>query len=489
MKRKILLGVCTFLCSFIVFSKTEKPTLKQNELTKYLSENVPKKLLAMTIYKKGVYFINASFSLDKNNEVYNFKTTNKNKKLNEAIQTAFEKYPVDKLPIKNIGQGYSYSFEIIQKNGRQNIFACSDVFNSKTAVSYEQCNAYKQYPDIYKCFKETVKEQIMCNLNFDLIDLSKEFLYISFKVENDGRLIFTSKSQSKTYKNEMRRVFKLLKKARQAFQNKSSIVTHHQICISLKPKGLSNTTCPIDVFDPLSFINQENVTETLQESIFEELGNPSNTNDLALFFKENVSDELLSRNNLNSLNKNLLLFFSIDKNDKLQDLKTNARSKILSNELIKVFSKYPLEKLNLRDNNTLNKYSLQVLSFEEGKTILNVSSEIMYSRLPILNACKKIKDPNKMRACFSNTISKNLKKNFSSRMEAGLKPGPKSIDCRFVYEADGRIGRIKVKAPNENLKNETIRVIQRLPKAKYGAIHNGKPVSVRYALPIKFVVH
>ena len=73
-------------------------TNPKNDLSLYLKKNVSSKLLKDVSYKyAGAPIIRASFCVDKNDEIYNFETTNNAKKLDYALQRAFENYPLQKL--------------------------------------------------------------------------------------------------------------------------------------------------------------------------------------------------------------------------------------------------------------------------------------------------------------------------------------------------------------------------------------------------------
>ena len=57
----------------------------------------------------------------------------------------------------------------------------------------------------------------------------------------------------------------------------------------------------------------------------------------------------------------------------------------------------------------------------------------------------------------------------------------------FVISSDGTIKDIQIRAPHPLLKKETIRVVQSIPKTT-PAIQNGKPVNIKYSLPISYMV-
>ena len=60
------------------------------------------------------------------------------------------------------------------------------------------------------------------------------------------------------------------------------------------------------------------------------------------------------------------------------------------------------------------------------------------------------------------------------------------VVCSFVVDEDGNVVEVKVvRSAHPSLDAEAIRVIENMPKWKPG-IKDGKPVSVRFKLPISF---
>jgi protein TonB len=61
-----------------------------------------------------------------------------------------------------------------------------------------------------------------------------------------------------------------------------------------------------------------------------------------------------------------------------------------------------------------------------------------------------------------------------------------TVSCNFVVNADGSVVDVQVARPlDPNLDKEAIRVLKLLPKFKPGE-QRGKPVRVKYSLPVKF---
>ena len=60
------------------------------------------------------------------------------------------------------------------------------------------------------------------------------------------------------------------------------------------------------------------------------------------------------------------------------------------------------------------------------------------------------------------------------------------VSCQFVVEPDGSVSNVEVIRPlNQYLDREAVRVLSKLPKFKPGK-QRGKPVRVRYSVPVRF---
>ncbi|WP_054852557.1 energy transducer TonB [Olleya sp. ITB9] len=70
----------------------------------------------------------------------------------------------------------------------------------------------------------------------------------------------------------------------------------------------------------------------------------------------------------------------------------------------------------------------------------------------------------------------------------GLTEDVYRVIVQFKITSKGDVEIIKARAPHEDIESEAIRVINDLPKL-IPATLNGQPVSVNYALPIKFKIY
>lgn len=493
MKKALLIFLIIFI-GFNLTAQEEWSTDQKNDLSAYLSKNIPKKLLRKATFPSKKTTISAFFSINKNHEIYNFKTTNRNRELNTALRIAFENYPIKKFNIDHIDQSVQYNLYIISKKGSKNIFKCSNSFPTQTAPSFNNSKIYSQYPDRLKQFTNEVKEQFVCNFDFSLIpDKKVSYLQIPYKITKKGKLIHRniSKSNSKEYLNEIERVLKLIKKVTPVTFKNEPRQSVHNISISLVKEYTSETICLITSFgDPLQKNDYLNPLSRDANKKFQEYSQPTISNDLSLFFKENLSNETILKSNLNSLNNALKISFSIDKKNTLTNIKTTARSKIVSDELVRIFLLYPIDKLNLVEPHPLNTYYLQILSFENDITIINASTNILYERIPIITGCENSKNFDEGKKCFNTQIATHINKKFNTGIakKLNLTPGKHRILSKFTISSSGAIKVTEVKASHPALKLEATRVISTIPKIKLTAVQNGKPVSIKYSLPISFLI-
>jgi protein TonB len=106
---------------------------------------------------------------------------------------------------------------------------------------------------------------------------------------------------------------------------------------------------------------------------------------------------------------------------------------------------------------------------------------------PIFPGCKGTNEEKK--ACFIAQIRKFVNRKFNSNLaeELNLTQGTKRIFTIFKIDKNGNIVDIRARAPHKRLQEEAIRVINLIPKMIPGK-QRGKPVGVKYSLPIAFKV-
>jgi protein TonB len=121
------------------------------------------------------------------------------------------------------------------------------------------------------------------------------------------------------------------------------------------------------------------------------------------------------------------------------------------------------------------------------ETIIDEVPFIILEDAPVFPGCKGTKT--EMKACFTNKIRRFVGKKFNSDLAStlGLTPGVQRISVIFKINNFGNVVDIEARAPHKSLQEEAIRVINLLPKMEPGK-QRGKPVTVKYALPIAFKI-
>ena len=107
--------------------------------------------------------------------------------------------------------------------------------------------------------------------------------------------------------------------------------------------------------------------------------------------------------------------------------------------------------------------------------------------VPVFPGCKGNKQ--QLRDCLSNKIKEFVMKKFDAELatDLGLAPGKKKIYVIFRIDKYGNVADVKARAPHVRLQKEAIKVVSALPKMTPGK-QRGKPVGVKYSLPITFNV-
>jgi protein TonB len=130
----------------------------------------------------------------------------------------------------------------------------------------------------------------------------------------------------------------------------------------------------------------------------------------------------------------------------------------------------------------------EMVTVKEEEEVVEDVAFVVIENVPIYPGCKG--NNSELRACFSDQITKFVAEKFNAELasELGLTPGSiQKIFVVFKIDKNGYITDINARAPHKKLQEEAIRVINLLPKMTPG-MQRGKPVGVKYGLPIVFKV-
>jgi hypothetical protein len=92
--------------------------------------------------------------------------------------------------------------------------------------------------------------------------------------------------------------------------------------------------------------------------------------------------------------------------------------------------------------------------------------------------------------CLTNEVNSFVNRNFDVGLaaEIGLLSGRYKVEVSFYISTKGEIVNITAESPYPELSEEAVRVINSLPDFTSPAMKDGKPVIIRYTLPIRFVI-
>ena len=91
--------------------------------------------------------------------------------------------------------------------------------------------------------------------------------------------------------------------------------------------------------------------------------------------------------------------------------------------------------------------------------------------------------------CMQNQIKKHVAANFNVGLanELGLSSGKKNVYVIFKIDKNGDVVDLRARGPHKRLEMEAMRVVKLLPKMVPGKLQ-GKPVGVKYTLPITLLI-
>ncbi|WP_420602896.1 energy transducer TonB [Flagellimonas sp.] len=107
--------------------------------------------------------------------------------------------------------------------------------------------------------------------------------------------------------------------------------------------------------------------------------------------------------------------------------------------------------------------------------------------VPVFPGCEVYETEKERKACFNQMVLEHVKKTFRYPQAALEMRISGKVFVQFEIDSNGRVGNIQRRGPDRLLEKEAERIIAALPKVKPG-VQRGKPVKVRYAIPISFTI-
>ncbi|MFN2260461.1 MAG: energy transducer TonB [Psychroflexus sp.] len=128
---------------------------------------------------------------------------------------------------------------------------------------------------------------------------------------------------------------------------------------------------------------------------------------------------------------------------------------------------------------------LEDLEKTEDEPIQEMSFELIED-VPIFPGCENLSNNDERKACMNRQIQKFINKEFDAGLasDLGLR-GENKIYTTFKINHKGEVEFLNARAAHPKLKDESQRVIEKMPKMEPGK-QRGKAVDVIFAIPISF---
>ncbi|GGF26265.1 hypothetical protein GCM10011518_39570 [Flavobacterium limi] len=211
---------------------------------------------------------------------------------------------------------------------------------------------------------------------------------------------------------------------------------------------------------------------------------PNKTNNLSKYFAKRIDSRLIDSYRITDTIKNkkyIYLTFRLDKLNKVVSIIVNSPYSELNKSIRDAFKDLDIEDLNIAEKSPLNIYTLQILSQENNKMVINCSTNVVYDRNPVFEGCESSATKSKLCNCFNSKLSEYIANTISPRQITKAKIlGKLNLHVKFLINEKGVIEQINCKAPTDSLTKELNRIVALFPKAKSPATRNGRPTSFIY---------
>lgn len=431
---------------------------------KYISED----LISKELFPKETSKIILEFNLDSLYYSINIRTNTTNKALKKAIIKGFEEIDFQKIEIKSASQMHNYSFQILAIENGEAVLKCSSSVLHEIPPILEGCEKNLNYKDYNKCFTANLEYFIETSFN------SKKIADIN--IENELN-IYSKLNFTKISKLEI-----LAVKSDDSLLVEGTMEALEKFNYRFRPATLNGIK---DNYSVDIVIDSDNIGNQSDAAYFK---NASSENELSEHFRNELSQELINLANFNLKRNNITLSFYTTKKNELEQIKTDANNESLDKAIIEAFEKFPFEKLDISGKSPLNNYGIQVITLEDNKNIIKCSEPKVLQTLPILNGCEKSKSISILKKCNQNVMNSKIALNFDKNAGRRVrKTGVVRIFAVFSINSLGEIADINVRAPHKDLELETVRVLKKIKVSQPG-FQRGKPVRVKYSLPIAFKI-
>jgi len=463
-----------FIDEYEEFDFYAKPD-KTNKLSRYFRNRIDTRMLKEIKFKQKDtrnQRIFLRFSLNSKKEPVYIKVSSPYSELNTSIREAFEKYDINKLNIPDINPLNGYLLQIISKEGNNTIVNCNSTIIYDRFPVFEGCESVANHGAMRKCINKQLEKHIVKNISAKELEKANVFgdvkLTPRFRVNTKGDLSnIKSLASTRNLGKELDRVVALFPAAKIPAMrngNPSSIYIRGNVSLQIDSKDKNYEDKIIKSKNP----------------------NLKTDNDLALYFKQHITDTELKDIAFYRKQKSIKISFGINKKGKLMEVKTNLRNIKMNAKLVRLFKKYPLGQLNIERATVHTLYSYNIITKSTTKNVIQCNDVPYTTVFPVFNKkCETSKSPGDLKKCFSDNMSAFVKKEFDSKLANKTNlTGKIKMYALFKVDEIGNIIIHKVKAPNPFLSNGLRKILDNIPAVYKPGTAMGKITTTKLSLPV-----
>lgn len=450
---------------------------KTNKLSRFFRNRIDTRMLKVIKFKekdlrKQRVFLR--FSLNSDNEPVYVKVSSPYSELNTSIEEAFKRYDIKKLNIPEINPLNGYLLQIISMEGNTAIVNCNTTIIYDRFPVFEGCESVTNYGAMRKCINKQLEKHIVATISATELENAKVFgavkLFPRFSVNDNGTLnIIKSVGPTKNLTKELDRIIALFPGA--------------------KTPAMRNGN-PTTIFIKGNVVLQVGSTaKDYEDKVIQSKNKSLKTdNDLALYFKKHITEKELKNIAFFKKQQDIKISFGINKKGKLVDVKTTLRNIKMNAKLVRLFKKYPLEKLEITASDIKALYRYTIITKSVTKNVIQCNDKPNVSVFPVFNKkCDKSTSDKALRKCFTENISALLKKKFNTKLANKTNlTGKIRMIALIKVDKLGAITVSHVRAPNPFLSNWIEETLNAMSVVYKPGVFNEEIESTKIGVPIVF---
>jgi hypothetical protein len=214
---------------------------------------------------------------------------------------------------------------------------------------------------------------------------------------------------------------------------------------------------------------------------------PSVNNKLSIYLQNNFSKKELKKVSYNHAQNNIILSFYLNEKLEVFDIDVSTKNLEIDKKLEDIFTKFPIQELNINTPSPSKKYSLQIISKDGRKSIFNCSTKIIEERGPNCKSCDTIKQFNDRKLCFAQTIQNHFYKTLNFALIKGeAKEKDSLIFISYFINTKGKLIYKKNKKDTQKTISEIKRSLNLFPEIINPAQFNNSPKKSKKSVYIYF---